>query len=153
MNTHSLKSALLVSGLVLAAGSPLIGSEAEDMFKRMDADGNGQVTAVEHAQFAENKFKQSDTNYDGQVSAAECTAAEVAYHKKNKMDEKVEKATAAHIRLVDTDGNGQISSSENATFARNAFAKADKNGDQLLSEDEVEDAHKEMKKEAKEMKN
>jgi Ca2+-binding EF-hand superfamily protein len=150
MNTHPTKSVLVISGLLLAAAAPLVGSEAEDMFKRMDADGNGQVTAVEHAQFAENKFKQSDTNYDGQVSAAECNAAEAAYHKKNKVDEK---ATAAHIRLVDTDGNGQISTSENATFARNAFAKADKNGDQLLSEDEVEDAHKEMKKDAKELKN
>jgi Ca2+-binding EF-hand superfamily protein len=148
MNTHPIKTALALSGLMLAASAPVFGSEAEDMFKRMDADGNGKVTAVEHAQFAENKFKQSDTNYDGQVSAAECNAAEAAYHKKDRFDEK---ATAAHIRLVDTDGNGQISSSENSMFARNAFAKADKNGDQVLSEDEVEKAHKEMKKEAKEL--
>jgi len=150
MKTHPIKSALVASGLILAAGLPAFGSEAEDMFKRMDTDGNGKVTAVEHAQFSENQFKQTDTNYDGQVSAAECEAADAAYHKKDKVDAK---ATAAHIRQVDTDGNGQISSTEAAAFARSAFAKADKNGDQVLSEDEVEQAHKEMKKEIKELKN
>ena len=75
MKSHSLKLTLVSAALVLGVASPAFASEAEDLFKRMDTDGNGKVTAVEHAAFAETMFKQSDTNYDGQLSAAECTAA------------------------------------------------------------------------------
>jgi Ca2+-binding EF-hand superfamily protein len=114
------------------------------MFKRMDSDGNGKVSAAEHAAFAETMFKQSDTNYDGQVSVAECNAAQAAHGKKIKQN-----AAATHVRLVDTDGSGQISAAENEAFAKSAFARADKNGDGSLSEDEVEDAHKAMEKEMK----
>lgn len=144
MKNHSIKSIIATAGLVLAATSPAFASEAEDAFKRMDSDGNGKVTAVEHAAYAETMFKQSDTNYDGQLSAAECNAAQAAHGKKVKKG-----AVSTHIRLVDTDANGQISVSENETYARSTFTRADKNADGVLSEDEVEDAHKAMKKEMK----
>jgi Ca2+-binding EF-hand superfamily protein len=91
-------------------------------------------------------FKQSDVDRDGKVSAAECEAAQASYDKKMKIDKK---ATSAHMRQVDTDGDGQISATENAMFGKSSFARADKNGDGTLSEDEVEAAHKAMKKELK----
>jgi len=144
MKNHSLKTVLAAAGLALCATSPVFGSEAETIFKRMDSDGDGKVTAVEHAAYAETTFKQSDTNYDGQVSVAECNAAQAAHGKKIKKN-----AAATHVRLVDTDGSGQISVAENETFARSAFTRADKNNDGSLSEDEVEDAHKAMEKELK----
>lgn len=144
MKNHYFKSVFLVSGLALGAASPVFASPAEDAFKRMDTDGNGKVTAVENALFAEIMFKQSDTNYDGQVSAAECDSAQAAHG--NKVDPK---ASARHLRIVDTDGSGQISASENAAFAQGEFARADKNGDGVLSEDEVEAQYKAMKKEMK----
>src|SRR5688572_3197119 len=103
MKNHSLKTVFATAGLVLFATAPVFGSEAETEFKRMDSDGNGKVTAVEHAAYAETMFKQSDTNYDGQVSVAECNAAQSAHGKKIKKD-----AAATHVRLVDTDGSGQI---------------------------------------------
>ena len=144
MKNHSLKSMLIASGLVLTATSPVFGSEAEDMFKHMDSDGDGKVTGVEHAAWAETMFRQTDSNYDGQVSIAECDSAQVA--RDGKADQK---ASAIHLRQVDSDGNGQISATENAAFAKSAFVRADKNGDNVLSEDEVEKAHKAMKKEMK----
>jgi Ca2+-binding EF-hand superfamily protein len=144
MKNHSLKSTLLVSGFALALVSPVFASPAEDAFKRMDTDGNGKVTASENAAFAETMFKQSDTNYDGQVSAAECDSAQASHG--NKVSQK---ASARHLQIVDTDGSGQISASENAIFARSEFARADKNGDGVLSEDEVEAQYKAMKKEMK----
>jgi len=145
MKNHSLKSVLLVSGLVLAGTSPVFASPAEDAFKRMDTDGNGKVTAVENAAFAETMFRQSDANYDGQVSAAECDSAQAAHG--NKVSQK---ASARHLQIVDTDRSGQISASENAAFAQGEFDRADKNGDGVLSEDEVESQYKAMKKEMKE---
>jgi len=141
MKTPNFKSVLLVSGLALAATSPAFASPAEDAFKRMDTDGNGKVTAVENAAFAETMFKQSDTNYDGQVSAAECDSAQAAHG--NKVDPK---ASLRHLQIVDTDRSGQISLSENAAFAQSEFARADKNGDGVLNEDEVEAQYKAMKK-------
>lgn len=144
MKTHYFKSLLLVSGLTLAAGSTAIAGEAQDMFKRMDVNGDKRVTSSEHTQFAETMFKQSDADRDGKVSAAECESAQTCDN--HKIDKK---ATAAHMRLVDTDGDGQISQTENSTFEKNAFTRADKNTDGMLSEDEVEDAYKAMKKELK----
>jgi Ca2+-binding EF-hand superfamily protein len=146
MKNHSIKSIVIVGGLSLAAAATAFAGEAEDMFKRMDANGDKKVTVAEHAQFAETSFQQSDADHDGKVSAAECEAAQASYDKKAKIDKK---GTEAHLRQVDTDGDGQISQTENAAFAQSAFARADKNGDGALTEGEFEAAHKAMKKEMK----
>lgn len=144
MKNHSLKSLVVVGGLSLAAVIPAFASDAEDMFKRMDTNGDQKVTSLEHAQFAETMFTQSDADRDGKVSAAECESAQA------KHDQKVDKeATVTHMRLVDTDNDGQISQAENTANAKNMFTRADKNSDGVLSEDEVEDGHDEMKKELK----
>lgn len=131
---------------MLAAGSTAFASDAEDMFKRMDLNGDKKVTPAEHSQFAQSSFQQSDTDHDGKVSAAECEVAQAAHDKKMKIDKK---ATDAHLRQVDTDGDGQISASENSAFEKTSFARADKNNDGVLSEDEFESAYKAMKKEMK----
>ena len=144
MKNQSNKFLLLTAGLVLAAISPAFGSEAEDMFKRMDTNGDKKVTMLEHAQFAETMFKQSDADFDGKVSVAECEAAQTKDHAKVNKE-----AVVKHMRLVDTDGDGQISATENAAYAKSMFTRADKNGDGVLSEDEVEAFHKTMKKEMK----
>lgn len=144
MNHPSLKSLLIAGGLFLAAASPILASEAEDLFKRMDTNGDGRLTSVEHAQSAETMFKQSDADRDGKVSAAECESAQATHD--GKIDKK---ATALHMRQVDTDGDGQINATENNAFAKSAFLRADKNSDGVLSEDEFEAAHKAMKKELK----
>lgn len=144
MKNHSLKTLVIAGGLSLIAASPVFASKAEDMFKKMDANADGKVTAAEHAQFSDTMFKQSDVDRDGKVSAAECEAAQATY------DQKVDKqAVTSHLRQVDTDADGQISASENTAFEKSAFMRADKNADGSLSEDEVEAAHKEMKKDTK----
>jgi Ca2+-binding EF-hand superfamily protein len=53
------------------------------------------------------------------------------------------------MRLVDTDGDGQINQMENSAFSKNAFTRADRNSDGVLTEGEFEDAHQAMKKELK----
>lgn len=145
MKSHSFKTILAVGSFSLAALAPAaFASDAEDAFKRMDTNGDGKVTSVEHATFSETMFKQSDADHDGKVSAAEWESASAAHSKKIHKEE-----TAAFMRQVDTDGDGQISASENAAFAKSAFARADKNSDGVLNEDECEAAHKEMKKSLK----
>lgn len=147
MKIQSLKSLVIVGGLSMTAFSTAFASDAEDMFKRIDLNGDKKVTSMEHAQFAETMFKQSDTDGDGKVSAAECDSAQATHDKKMKIDKK---ATAAHLRMVDTDGDGQISATENSAFEKTSFARADKNNDGVLSENEFESAYKAMKKDMKE---
>ena len=144
MKNHSLKSLLVVGGLSLAVVTPVFASDAEDMFRRMDLNGDKKVTTTEHAQFAEMKFKQADADRDGRLSAAECESDHTVDNK--KVDKQ---ATVTHMRLVDTDGDGLINSSENTAFAKNAFTRGDKNSDGVLTEDEFEAAYKAMKKELK----
>lgn len=143
MKNQTLKTATLLAGLALAT-IPAFASDAEDTFKRMDTNADGKVTSLEHANFAETMFKQSDADHDGRVSAAECESSQAKHDKKLNKN-----ATVAHMRLVDTDGDGLISATENDAFAKTSFARADKNSDGTLSEDEVEDAHKAMKKQLK----
>jgi Ca2+-binding EF-hand superfamily protein len=145
MKNHSLKSiALLAGSLSLAAVTPAFASDAEDMFHRMDLNGDKKVTTTENLQFAETMFKQSDADRDGKISAAECESASA------KHDKKVDKqATVTHMRLVDTDGDGQINGTENTAFAKNTFTRADRNSDGVLTEGEFEEAHQAMKKERK----
>lgn len=146
MNHHSLKPLLIAGGLSLAILSPAFAGDAGDMFKKMDANNDGKVTESEHTQFAETMFRQSDTDRDGKVSAAECEAAQATHEKGMKADKA---ATAAHLRVVDTDRDDHISRTESATHASNEFSKADKNRDGHLSKDEVADAHAAMKKKMK----
>jgi Ca2+-binding EF-hand superfamily protein len=144
MKNHILKSLAVIGGLALMANCPAFGSDAEDMFKRMDTNGDKQVTTTEHIQFAETMFQQSDADHDGFISAAECDSAQAAEHK--KVDQK---ATVTHMRIVDTDGDGLISPSENAAYAKANFVRADRNSDGVLNEDEFEKFHHEMKEELK----
>jgi len=141
MKNYSFKSVLVAAGLSVVAFSPVFGSEAEDEFKRMDTNGDGKVTTLEYSNFAEVSFNQTDADKDGRVSAAECESSWAVHHKKIDKNE-----TAIHMRMVDTDGDGQISAAESAAYAKSSFARADKNSDGVLSEDEVEKAHHEMKK-------
>lgn len=144
MKNQTLKSVLLLAGLSCASALTVRASEAEDMFKRMDINGDKEVTSLEHANWSQAMFDQADADHDGKISAAECESASTRDGK------KVDKhATVAHMKLLDTDGDGQISKEENATFSRLEFTRADKDGNGSLNEDEVEAAFKAMKKQLK----
>jgi Ca2+-binding EF-hand superfamily protein len=144
MKIHSLNILAVLGGLSLAVATPAFASDAEDMFHRMDLNGDKKVTTAENLQFAEAMFQQSDADRDGKVSVAECESSSA------KDGKEVDKqATVTHMRLVDTDGDGQINKVENAAFAKNAFTRGDKNSDGVLTEGEFEEAHQAMKKERK----
>jgi len=53
----------------------------EEMFKMCDQNGDGQVSAAEHAAHADAMFTKMDKNKDGQLSQEECKAG----HKMMKM--------------------------------------------------------------------
>ena len=52
------------------------GAFADHLIKKMDTDGDGKISADEHAAFAEKMFQEADTNHDGYLTRDEL----IAYH-------------------------------------------------------------------------
>ena len=60
---------------------------AHDMFKTMDTNHDGKISAEEHAAGAKAMFDKMDADHDGKITAAECDAG----HAKMEAEEKGEK--------------------------------------------------------------
>jgi len=81
----------LLMGTALIAGASIAtasahedgdkaGKKGHHMFQKMDTNGDGKISAAEHAAMAANWFKKMDTNSDGFVSKKEMQK----HHKKMK---------------------------------------------------------------------
>ena len=97
---------------------------------KMDTDGNGVVTATEHAASSKTKFDSMDSDKDGNVTAAELTA----HHKASG---KAPMASGDWVKKQDTNGDGMISTSEHVANAEARFAKLDSNSDGNLTQAEL----------------
>lgn len=66
------------TGLLLAlcglALSPAAFAQQHDMHAMMDSDGNGAISAAEHAAAAQKMFEKADADGDGSISADEMKA-------------------------------------------------------------------------------
>lgn len=110
----------------------------------MDTNGDGKVSRAEHAAGAKMMFTECDANHDGIVTAAEMdTSAKAAKHDKH---DKYEKTSAEKIKMIDQNGDGQLTAAEHETGADQMFAKADTDGDGSLSLEEVREGMKMKKK-------
>jgi hypothetical protein len=58
------------------------GEMAMDYVRKMDTDGDGVITADEHAKAAKARFDKMDTNKDGYLSKEEMTAARASMMEK-----------------------------------------------------------------------
>ena len=114
-------------------------------FARLDADGNGAVTADERGarkalrgktagakpDRVARRFAQIDTNDDGMVTLAEMQAADAG-----RAARKAARGGQAKVRglgRVDADRNGVISRTEFQARALTRFARLDTNRDGLLA--------------------
>ena len=66
--------AAVLSTVVLSAAAFAGDRSPDEMFKQMDADGDGRISAAEHAAGASKMFAKMDSNHDGGVTAAEMEA-------------------------------------------------------------------------------
>lgn len=137
---------LLLAGVVSFTASSALADDAKSDFKAMDANGDGKVTSDEHSAFTAAMFAQCDSNHDGRVSAMEWNDAAAAAKPSEKMDAA---QTEAQLRMMDVDGDGQVSSAESAQFATKLFAQSDKDSDGVLTEKEYKSASKALKKDLK----
>jgi hypothetical protein len=60
---------------------------------------------------------------------------------------KGEMTSAEKIKMIDQNGDGQLTNAEHETGTEKMFAKMDKNADGALSKDECDEGMKTMKKE------
>jgi len=107
---------------------------AGDTFSKMDADGDGRVTAAEHARGARAMFIAMDRNGDGRVTAEEMTAAQPAVGSGTAESRAL--PAADKIRAVDRNHDKVLTLREHVAWAREMFARMDGNRDGRLDEAE-----------------
>ena len=111
-------------------------------FSKMDSDGDGVISKDEFLARHQSRFAQVDTDGDGVVSEDEKAAAKEARRAKReerraKIKERREQAREKILAEFDANGDGQLDASEREAVALNRFERMDKNGDGVLSEDEL----------------
>ena len=132
-----LRGMTLLCGLALASGA--LAHDAATEFQSMDTNGDGKISAEEHAAGAKKMFDAMDTNHDGKVTAAEMDAA----HAKRMGTKSSQPAmsSADKIKAIDSDGDGVLTAAEHAAGARSMFAAMDTDKDGFLSKSELEAGH------------
>jgi Ca2+-binding EF-hand superfamily protein len=106
---------------------------------RLDADGDGKVSAAEFAASGMQRFQRMDENGDGLIDKAEATAIRkrTADRMMNAgVPPSVMAARPDPIVEMDADKDGQVTKEEAAALQEARFKAADKNGDGALDADE-----------------
>ena len=127
-------SSRLALALVAAAALIPRAWSASESFSKMDADGDGQVTAAEHARGARAMFIAMDRNGDGRVTSEEMTAAQPAVGSGTAESRAL--PAADKIRAVDRNHDKVLTLREHVAGAREMFARMDGNRDGRLDEAE-----------------
>ena len=159
MQRHLLALSIM-GGLALASAA----WAHDDKFKTMDSNGDGKITAAEHAAGAKAMFDRMDANHDGNVTAAEMDAGHAMMDRDDDMHgmkagekakagkamdhdmDDMEMSSADKIAKMDTNGDGMLSAAEHEAGAAAMFTEMDSNGDGSLSRAEMKAGHRMMKK-------
>ncbi|MBA4416887.1 MAG: hypothetical protein C0392_03095 [Syntrophus sp. (in: bacteria)] len=144
-------------GMVMALEKPAV---AQTGFSKIDTDGNGEITVVEHGAFWKGRFNELDANKDGKITVDEFIAGTtkqtfknadankdkvlvaqeyVAYWcgSKAKASKDVKgKAQANLVADVDINMDGKISTDECVAIWLTHFNNMDTNKDDKVTMDE-----------------
>ncbi|MDJ0992120.1 MAG: EF-hand domain-containing protein [Dinoroseobacter sp.] len=142
--TLGLVSLIGASSLAIAApGGARDGDRAEmreEMFNRLDTDGDGQFTREDLEGQAEIRFQDNDTNGDGFLSAGEIKTAT-----EKRLSERAERMSARMLERLDRDEDGQLSLEEATADGKRGdrmFERADANGDGVITRAEFMSAER-----------
>jgi hypothetical protein len=168
----SFASKILAIGVAsILCGIALAGGGKDDHMKMMDTNGDGKVTATEHADGCRQMFTKMDSNQDGRVTAAEMDAAhpmmkhhkdrdattarnEDGHDKENAADKSYDQnakmrggkmmSSSEKIAMMDTNGDKQLTAEEHAAGARKMFTKMDTDSNGTLTAQELREGHRDM---------
>lgn len=104
---------------------------ARNPLARMDADGDGTVTADEHAQAAQSRFARMDSDGDGTVTTQEMEA------RRPPMMGGDANMPSARNKSFDANNDGAISAEEHANASHAMFEKLDTDKNGQLSSTEM----------------
>jgi Ca2+-binding EF-hand superfamily protein len=111
----------------------------DHVFKTMDTDGDGKVSAAEHTAGATRMFAAMDGNADGKVTAEEMTAS----HQRitGRAPAAGEMSAAEKIKVIDADGDGMLTAGEHATGSKTMFERMDTDKDGFVTRAEMAAGH------------
>jgi len=131
---------LLTAALVVTATGAFAQDLSEKQFmRRVDRNKDGQVTLAEYQRYRNIVFKAADTDHNNVLSADELAKRRdfVAQSMvdNGKLDTVRTKRyiTAGALTYNDANGDGAVSYDEWVSSISDWFAKADSNGDSLLT--------------------
>jgi Ca2+-binding EF-hand superfamily protein len=158
--TVALLSLCWLSGLGPAFGQDQPKEQKQSVFQRMDANGDGKVTADEYAALRKARFKNLDANGDGKVSKDEfqkggmkavdpdnddaMTLDEYLIffvgpeNRDKKAEGTVKKDTKGIFAQSDLDGDGVLGVGEVVVFRAAEFKDMDANGDGKVTPEEFQ---------------
>jgi Ca2+-binding EF-hand superfamily protein len=116
--------------------APTRGFNPDEVFKRLDRDGDGKLTKEESPQRMRDNFERIDANSDGSIGLAEFREVAARFGAPAGRPETNSGGVAPLIRILDADGNGEVSAEE-IKNAPQALLKLDRNGDGKLTRDEL----------------
>jgi Ca2+-binding EF-hand superfamily protein len=103
---------------------------AQHMLARIDTDKDGKISKAEIDAESAALFKRLDKNADGKIASDE-----VRHHRWGGKG-------AGMLGRMDTDKDGNITKAEFTTAEDQMFQKLDANGDGVISQDEMQAAHR-----------
>ena len=145
--TIGLGATAMTAFLGLAGARVAFADNEADMFKKMDTDGDGKISADEFAAAGKEKFTKMDTNGDGKLSADELKAG---FEKHEKMMGKSAgpykgEVVGEKLKMMDTNNDGYISEDEFMAAQKTMFDKLDTNHDGYIEKSEFKAGHEKMK--------
>lgn len=106
----------------------MMGGPGMYMMERVDADGDGRITAEEAEAFRAEQLSTHDANGDGALSLDEFAAMHAANMRPMMVD---------RFQFLDEDGDGSVTEAEMATPMARMFRHMDRDGDGAIGFDEM----------------
>ncbi len=106
---------------------------ADERFAKKDTNKNGKLERSEVARMPDEKFKAIDTNKDGALSKEELKAGFAAHHGEHGAKGEGHDMFSA----ADTNKDGKLTAAEVQAAGDARFKKMDKNGDGVITKDEM----------------